>query len=209
MAEQALTYALTTVARVKSLLTITVTDHDTRLLYLVNGATDWIEKACGGRRFKEATYTEEKYSVDYDNQNALILKNAPVSSVSAFKYRAGLKSSPSLTDFPTDSWELDEDGGTGIIRTQQALPKGTNTIAVTYVAGYKINFTNYGDMSTHTLPADLTALCERLVIRWFKRREAEGKLSEGFNGSNINWNNGLTDEDKETIARYSRQTQFV
>lgn len=205
MAEAILAYALTTAARVKTRLTITVNNHDTPLLYLINSVTDFIEGECN-RRFKETTYTNEVYSPQ--GGRFIILKQSPVSSVSSVQYRAGLKSNPTWTDFNADDWELMEDGQSGMIEARGLL-HGTNLFRVTYVAGYKINFTNYGDNNTHTLPADLTDLCERLVVRWFKRRESGGKQSEGLQGGSINWKDELDSEDKVTIARYKRIPNFV
>ena len=71
---------------------------------------------------------------------------------------------------------------------------------VSYVAGYLIDFANAGDITKHTLPYDLTELCERLVTRWFKRREAEGKDSDGFNGGLTVWAKELNEEDKKFWA---------
>ncbi len=205
MAEVILAYALTTVARVKTRLTITVNNHDTPLLYLINSVTDFIEGECN-RRFKETTYTNEVYSPQ--GGHFIVLKQSPVSSVASVQYRAGLKSNPSWTDFNADDWELMEDGQSGMIEAHGLL-HGTNLFRVTYVAGYKINFTNYGDNNTHTLPADVTDLCERLVVRWFKRRESGGKQSEGLQGGSINWKDELDSEDKATLARYKRIPNFV
>lgn len=205
MAEAILAYVLTTVARVKTRLTITVNNHDMPLLYLINSVTDFIEGECN-RRFKETTYTNEVYSPQ--GGRFIVLKQSPVSSVSSVQYRAGLKSNPTWTDFNADDWELMEDGQSGMIEAHGLL-HGTNLFRVTYVAGYKINFTNYGDNNTHTLPADLTDLCERLVVRWFKRRESGGKQSEGLQGGSINWKDELDSEDKATLARYKRIPNFV
>lgn len=205
MAEAILAYALTTVARVKTRLTITVNNHDTPLLYLINSVTDFIEGECN-RRFKETTYTNEVYSPQ--GGHFIVLKQSPVSSVTSVQYRAGLKSNPTWTDFNSDDWELMEDGQSGMIEAHGIL-HGTNLFRVTYVAGYKINFTNYGDNNTHTLPADVTDLCERLVVRWFKRRESGGKQSEGLQGGSINWKDELDSEDKTTLARYKRIPNFV
>ncbi len=207
MAEALLTYALTTVARVKTRLTITVSTHDTILLYLINSVTDFIEGECN-RRFKVAVYMNELYSMQSNGNNLLVLKQSPVSAISYLQFRAGLKSNPNWTDFIADDWELLDDGTSGIIEFRGAVIHGTNNVRATYTAGYKINFANYGDSSTHTLPADLTDLAERLVIKLFKRREAEGKAREDFNGGSITWKDLLNTEDQETINKYRRVNFF-
>ena len=203
MAESLLTYALTTVARVKARLKIDVADHDTVLLGYINGVTDFIETLCGGRRFKKQTITHELHSVE-PGQSMIFLKQGPVASVSAFEYNAGTKSSPNWTAFQDDIWYLEGDGKAGIIEVDGVMPSGTNIVRVTYVAGYEINFSNFGDMSTHTLPADLTDLAERLVTRRWKKRENEGQQSSGVQSSTISWQALLDDEDKAIIAAYRR-----
>lgn len=40
------------------------------------------------------------------------------------------------------------------------------------------------------LPAELVDVCERAVVHLFKKRDAEGKASEGFGESNITWQRG-------------------
>lgn len=207
MAEALLSYALTTVARVKTRLTITVSTHDTIILYLINNVTDFIEGECN-RRFKETTYTNEVYSIQGQGNNLLNLKQSPVSSVTSLQYRAGLKSNPNWTEFAADDWELLEDGVSGIIELHGSFPQGGNGIRASYVAGYKINFANYGDMNTHTLPADLTDLAERLVIKLFKRRESEGKGREAFNNAVTEWKDLLSPEDVAVINKYRRINFF-
>ena len=205
MAESILPYALTTVARIKTRLTITANSFDTLFLYLINNATDFIEGECN-RRFKETTYSNEVYSPQ--GGRFVVLRQSPVSSVTSVQYRAGLKSNPTWTDFLTDSWELMEDGQSGIIELLGLL-HGTNLFRVSYVAGYKINFANYGDNSTHTLPADITDLCERLAVRWFKRRELGGKESESIQRSSINWKDSLDSEDQKVLDRYKKVPTFI
>lgn len=205
MAEQALAYALTTKARVKDRLSITVTSFDTVLDRLINGATDWIENQCQ-RRFLETTYTQKVYSVPNRKQKYLMLKNFPVSALSAVQYRAGTPATPNWTDLTTDQFELLDDGAAGIVRVYGYLPYGDNAIRVTFTAGYKIAWAAAGDNSTHTLPADLSELCERMVIKAFKRREAVGKTSEGFEGSTVTWATTMDDDDKATLQDYVRLT---
>lgn len=204
MAEAALAYALTTKTRVKNKIGITVTDFDTIIDRLINSATDWIENACGGKRFKSTAYSNEVYSVDNRGQRYLPLRQSPVTALTSLYYRAGTPSTPNWTAFTSDQYELVEGGETGLVRVYFSLPYGENVIRANYTAGYLINWTNAGDMSTHTLPADISELCDRLVIKAFKRREAMGKSSEGFNGATVSWSRELDEDDKLTIERYLR-----
>ena len=199
---------MTTRQRVKDRIAITVTGFDTLIDRMINSATDFIESNCS-RRFKETSYTDEVYSIPNTKQEYLLLKNAPVSVLTSLQYAAGTPSSKSWTNFIADEYELLEDGKSGLIRVYRYLPRGVNVIRTTYTAGYKINFANFGDNSTHTLPADISDLAERLVIRFFKRREHVGKVSESFEGGNLTWKDLLDNEDLDTIARYTRMPVLV
>ena len=189
-------------------MVITSTGHDAVLQRIINAATDFLEGECN-RRFLSTAYANEVYSVYADSQEYLLLKQSPVSALTKLEYRAGTPSNPAWTEFLADNYELLEDGKSGIIKVYGGLSKGANSVRASYTAGYLINFANAGDLTKHTLPADLTDLCERLVIRWFKRREAEGKSSESAQGDNINWQADLNKEDKETLARYKKLPMFI
>lgn len=194
-------YALTTVDRVRNIrLRIESDGFDSLFVNLINGVTDFIEGECN-RRFKETTYTHELYTVHTCGQTMLILRQSPVTEVTAFEYRMGLKSSPTWQSYFPDNWELLDGGEAGIIEVSSMLEKFNR---VTYKAGYKIDWENYDDENLHTLPSDLTDLAERLVVKWYKRREAEGKLSEGFDSSQVTWSDGLSKEDQATLNRYRR-----
>lgn len=200
MAEQIYTHALTTVARVKDQLSITVSGHDSVLTRMINEATDLIETMCD-RRFKSTTYVNEVYS--HQGGPYLVLKQAPVTALTTFEYAAGYPSNKAWTSFLATEYELSGDGQSGIIDGQAGFPKGSNIMRVSYTAGYLIDWGNAG-AATHTLPADLSGLCERLVIRRFKKREAEGKSSESFDGASVTWDTKLNNEDMAIINKYKR-----
>lgn len=204
----AVTYALTSESRVKNRLAITASDLDTVIKRMIYAATDFIERACGGVRFKETTYTQQLYNGSQLNDaNArlfyLVLKNAPVSSISAFQYRTGSRSNPTWVDFAADDYEPMND--IGMLHVHGGLPKGEQNIRVSYVGGYKIDFANEFDDSLHTLPYELSDLCEKLVVKLLKRRESEGRSQESFNNSSITWGYFLEDADKTVIANYRRR----
>lgn len=200
MAEIIYTHALTTVARIKDQLAITVSGHDTVLMRMINEMTDFIEGKCN-RRFKSTTYTNEVYSSI--GGNSLMLKQYPVTDLSAFEYAVGYPTAKAWTSFLGTEYELSEDGKSGIINAYGNFPSGSNIMRATYTAGYLIDWANFGS-ATHTLPADLTGLCERLVIRRFKKKEAEGKSSESFEGSSVSWDTKLNEEDTFIINKYKR-----
>lgn len=198
MAEIIYTHALTTLARVKDQLAITVSNHDTILTRIINEMTDFIESQCS-RRFKTTTYTNEIYSSP--GGNSLMLRQAPVTALTTFEYSAGYPSNKVWTSFLATEYELSDDGKSGIV--VGSMPAGSNRLRATYTAGYLIDWGNAGS-ATHTLPSDLTGLCERLVIRRFKKKEAEGKSSESFEGSSVSWDTKLNEEDTFIINRYKR-----
>lgn len=207
----AVNYALTSESRVKARLGITVAGFDTLIKRLMYAVTDFIEKEVGGRRFKETSYTQQVYDGsrinDEDNVvDFLVLKNSPVSTISIFEYRTGSRSLPAWVAFLTDDYEprLSE----GILRVWGGVPRGTQNIRISYTAGYKIDFANEFDDALHTLPYELSDLCERLVVKRFKKREKEGVSRENFSETSLDWKELLEDQDKATLAQYLRP-QFV
>lgn len=287
MAESVISYALTTLQRVKDRLQITNADSDSELTRLINGATDFIERECGltglssypnDGHFMQKKYLNEVYTARGRRQQMLVLRNAPVtylivtgnltqgssivssvtnlgglttalaagmplyaiqglfpqgttvisisgtsvtmsqpasvtqtaatfeiSGLISFQWRSGTPSNPNWTDFIQDQFELDQMGRSGIIRVYGSIPGlYNNMIRATYVAGFPINFGAAGDGATHQLPADLTNLCENLVVRIFKRRQLDGKASEGIQGAQTSWRDRLDAFDLNVIANYRR-----
>lgn len=210
--EKLLPYALTTVQRVKDMMDIKDAGVDQVLTRLVNAVSDFIQAQCNGRRFLQQTYTNEVYSASNTKQKYLVLRQAPVYSVSSFQYRAGPPSAPNWTSFITDQYELinpqqDINGSTyypsGIIRIYGYIPMIYNNMTrVTYLAGYKIDFDQAGDPTSHTLPSDLSRLCENLVVRWYKRRDFAGMNSKSLESSNINFRDKLDADDLMILGNY-------
>ena len=107
-----------------------------------------------------------------------------ISGLISFQWRSGTPSNPNWTSFITDQFELAEQGYSGIVRVYGVMPRiYNNMLRATYVAGYPYNWANAGDGKRRTsFPADLTNLCENLVVRIFKRRQLDGKASENIAG---------------------------
>lgn len=191
--------ALTTVARVKSRLEIQsgVTTWDALIAELINGATEYIQGECSGRVFLSATYTQESYDVE-PGQRTVYLRNFPVASISAIQYRAGTISNPSWTSVPVDDYQLLDGGRMGAL---DLLPSahGNNALRVTYTAGYVGGF-GVG----HTLPYELSDLCERLAAKAFKARQSEGKSAEASQEVSTSWSRNLSTDDRGIIRRYNR-----
>lgn len=196
-------YALTTVQRVKDRLGITTSGFDTLFERLVNATTDFIESQCS-RRFKETSYTNEICLVECEGARMLMLKQAPITALSSFQYRAGVPTNPSWTNFLPVEYEIVGDGSSGLIRIYGGIPRGTNNIQASYVAGYKIDFEHETDATKHTLPFDLTDLCERFIVKAFKKRESMGKLREAAAEAMVIWFEKIEPEDQLTLDRYTR-----
>ncbi len=191
--------ALTTVERVRQTrLRIDSENFDDLFVMLIDSVSDFIEGECN-RKFMEAEY-EEIIIAHSNRESTIVLKNAPVTEIAAVEYRAGSITDPNWMEYWPDNWELlDEESG--IIEMTVALERASR---VTYTAGYVIDWKNTNDPEKHTLPSDLTDLAERMVVKLFKRREAEGKASESFDRTQITWSTSMADEDKAVLARYRR-----
>lgn len=201
------TYALTTIDRIKTKLGITTTQSDTMLTRIIYSCTDFLENACS-QRFLRTAYTQQLYdgsNIDGSPKTMLFLNNSNVTTISSFQYRTGAKSNPTWVDFQADTYQ--EMLVLGVIRVR--LPPGLQNIRISYTAGYLIDFTNENDPALHTLPYDITDLCERLAIKFYKRRESEGRAAESFGSgggqSSITWKEELDDFDQTVIGNYTRQ----
>lgn len=208
MAETPIAYGLTTKNRVKDRIGISDSRLDTVIDRLIGEVTDFIESMCGGRRFLRTTYTNEVYSILNSNQKMIALRNIPLISISSAQYRFGLKSDPNWTEFNTDDWEIVNDGGSGLVRVW-GLVNGINSLRFSYVAGYLIDFENAGTPASHTLPMDLSGLAERLVDKRMRRRNKEGVADETYQGGSVTYKELLDEDDRQTIARYTRLPVFV
>lgn len=201
-------YALTTKERVKARTEMTATALDTVIETFIASFTSFIEMACNGRRFFETTYTNEIYSGSDMSSNPapkkfLILKNAPVTSITKIEYNNGSISTPNWVQYTAEEYQILENG---IVKVN--LPSGFNNVRVTYVAGYKIDFANVYDNTKHTLPFEVTNLCEKMTIKAIKKRESEGKSQETLRDSTIIWGPLMEPEDNTVIANY-RRSQFI
>lgn len=200
-------YALTTKTRVKSRLQITTTSFDDIIETMIAATTAKIEQMAG-RRFLATTYTNEVYdgSDAYDDRfGYIVVNNAPVLSLTSFQYKTGSNASPVWVDFTEEDYDIKESNG--IIYMAGKLPRGKQNVRVSYRAGYLIDFdtSDVYTAASHTLPYDLSEVCEEVVVRLFKRRDSEGRSNESFQESSITWNTDVfTPENVRTINNYRR-----
>jgi hypothetical protein len=197
--------------------TLTVLDqtpqYDAILIRMINWASNFISNECGRTSFVQMTYTHDTYSIENSRQHILLLRNAPVLSISSFQWRAGTPSNPTWTDFLADQYELidpvtEPTSGTvwypkGEIRVYGVMPRITsNMIRATYIAGYPVNWNNPEDHLTHWLPGDITSVCENLVVRRFRRRMLAGQSSQALEGATTSWRDKLDEEDLMVLGQY-------
>ncbi len=196
-------HALTSLQRVKDRLGITAAGFDALLERLIDASTDMIESYCA-RRFKETVYANELVGVESDGGRMVMLRHSPVTTLTLIQYRAGTPDNPSWTAYLASEFELVGDGTSGLVRVYGGVPGGTNNLRVSYTAGYKINFTDPYNAAQHTLPFDLSDLCEHLVVKAFKKRESVGKQSESAGEASTSWMQSFETEELAALDRYRR-----
>lgn len=181
-------YGLTTRTKVKSFLGITDSSSDTIIDELINYVTDYIESMCG-RRFLETTYTGEEY--DTKETTKIFLKNYPVSTLSSVEYRSGIISSPTWNTYDVNGYLLY--GPEGYVKFFSRLSESSKGIRFTYTAGFKIDFTNEGSLTLHTLPYDISLVATELVAKLHDTRKSEGVLSMTTEGQSITYQSSVGD----------------
>ena len=171
---------LTTVARIKAFLGITVATHDTILEQLINMVSDFVSNYCN-RVFQEATYTNEIY--DGTGSPDLVLEKAPVSTTGTFtlEERTGKSNWDSI-----DSENYWIDFTTGIVHSVSGcFSSMPQKYRATYTAGYAFdNFTPGATLESVGI-GDLEFACWKLVSKAFNNRK------------------GATDIQDESIGDYS------
>ncbi len=213
---------LTELSRVKDRLGLNQSSNkDTLLDNLILQATDFIERRCG--RTFENTRHEEFYDGDevavHNHFIHLHIQNPPLKSVLGVHY---LGSRDSLSDSgdesenvslsqlnpisePNRTWRdfsnLDwKENGT----IWMLAPFGFRSIRVRYEGGYAVDFANYSDDSKHELPRDITELVEKLVVKYYLKREEEGVKSADFRDATREYANFLEKDDLRIINYYKQ-----
>lgn len=174
-------YAITTIAKVKAQLGITDSSKDSLLEALVNQVTTFIEGYCGGRRFKTHTNSNEVH--DTEGGHSVFLKDFPITELTTVEYRSGTYSSPTWNTYSPDGYLLY--GAEGYVRFAGKLPKVPQGLRFTYIAGYKIDFTDETDVTKHTLPFDLTGVATDLVCRMYLGKDNQNISSLSTEGQSV------------------------
>lgn len=171
---------LTTVAKVKDFLGIVSADNNSTFAVLIKGVSATMERYCG-RSFLQASYTE--YLDAKPGNTKLFLKNWPITSLTSLKYRTGSWATPTWQAFGASDYLLTEE--IGRVNLSVSLPEADKYIQAIYVGGYLIDFTDEDDLTSHTLPFDLTQIATEWVAKIFNTRKATGILSESTEGQSI------------------------
>lgn len=197
-------HALTTLARVKNRLGIpdATTTFDTLLERGIMIVTGMIESACSDRRFLNGAHANEVHNVEL-GQTVLYLRHWDVTALTLIEYNYGTPGVPAWTTLVADNYALMDEGRNGKIRLYTGF-QGVNAIRVTYTAGYLIDWANEFS-ATHTLPFEITDLCERLVIAKFNKRTDEGKAIQSSQEMSITWNKeDFSATDLDMLRPYQR-----
>lgn len=200
---QLVTYALTTLARVKGSLGILDTSSDSYLTDSINQASAWAQNYCGGRNFMSQSYTEI-----YDtrqNSQKIFLRQRPVTNDNisggmVVNYRSGIPTNPIWVLYDPNSYVVYKPEG--YIHFYGMLPKVHQGLQITYTAGYLIDFTNEYDVTKHTLPEDLTWAVTQLVSREFNMRQAKGLMMMMTEGQRLQFRDTLDPDIQNVLDSY-------
>lgn len=185
-------WALTTVAEVKTYLTIAVSTYDTLLEDLIDSCSDWIEAMAGGRRFKDiGTDVTQYYDGGERNRERkrIFLKNFPINAFTSVAYSSGPYDALVWTSFSAASDFIRADLR-GELYFPGGLPAGVQNIRVVYKGGYT------------TIPDDLNLACKKLVAKEFNKRKAQGFTNESVGGGSIGWNEKVDPSVRDILNRY-------
>lgn len=174
------TNAYTTLARLKSLLSLNGDKLDTAITIYINMACGAIDSYLGFGLARQ-TYTQEQQ--DATDDNMILLNVFPVASVATLQYNQSLDNSADWVTFAAADYFWYEDGriklvGKNIIDRPQRY-------RATYDAGYLIDFANETDPTKHTLPGDIEYAVSVLVGGMLNKRRAGGLTMERV-GDTIN-----------------------
>lgn len=154
---------LTTTVKVKRALGIpsSVTIHDEFLDTLVDVADQEVLAFTGLAALTLSTSTDEAHDIGDSATREVVLRNFPVTSVSAVKVGGSTLS--------TSSWYVDSN--TGVVRLQDGagyFPPGTQEVEVSYSYGFS------------TIPADLSHAATLVAVAHFNRSRHAGLTGEGM-----------------------------
>ena len=196
---------LTTVARLKTFIGITVADDDAILESIINMMSDYVDKYCN-RTFKKTTYTNEIY--DGNGFHRLLLFNWPIDSDETFTLdeRANGQNVSSWSSIgSTLYYVLYADG---ILHLTGGIFRNTpRHYRVTYTAGYDFdNFTPGNTLESQGV-GDLEYAVWKLCVKAFrKRKQSTDITSESIGDYSVSFRASVMadQEVKEILNSYKR-----
>jgi len=196
---------LTTVARVKSFIGITVADYDTLLERLINQVSDFVEHYCD-RTFIETANSNELY--DGTGTDKLFLKNFPVSSTATFTLEKRNSNQNVSSWSSIDSELFFVDYTTGIIETNGwGFLEAPQHFRVTYTSGYDFdNFTPGNTLESQNI-GDLEYAVWKLVANvYYMRKDSSNVQSESIGDYSVTFRKStMTDQEiKDILNRFRR-----
>ncbi|MBI4150502.1 phage head-tail connector protein [Candidatus Woesearchaeota archaeon] len=199
-------YALTTVARQKEFMGVTVPSYDTILERLINQVTEYIERYCD-RRFIQTAYTNEVY--DGTGNDKLMLQQYPVSSSASFTLQArqAIENINTWDDIDADLYFVKNDAGIVVLTGGSKFLKYPQHYRVTYTAGYNFNaFANTTFLET-VGAGDLEYAVWKLVATVFQRRKIPtGIQSESLGDYSVSFRaSTMSDEEVREILESHRR----
>jgi len=196
---------LTTVARIKTFLGITVADHDAILEILINQVSDFVEHYCD-RTFVETTYTEEVY--DGTGTDKLFLFNFPVSTTDTFTLEklSGGQNTSNFNSIESENYFIDFT--TGIVETTGwCFTERPRKYRATYTAGYAFdNFTPGATLESLNI-GDLEFAVWKLVSNAFKmRKETSNVQSESIGDYSVTFRKStMTDKEIQDVLNHYKR----
>lgn len=179
---------LTTTTKCKRALGIPsgLTMHDDFLDTLVEVADTQILGYCGVAALTSSTATLEAYDVELDSQDEIVLRNFPVSAVSAVV--------SSGTTLNSSAYYFDQNtGAVRMISSGRYFPQGKQTVKVSYTYGFA------------TIPSDLSHAATLIVCSHFNRSRHAGMESESAAGYRYRVESqGIPKTAEALLARYRR-----
>lgn len=165
--------ALTTRARLKTYLGISVTTYDTVLDYVIDATTDFVLHYCD-RVFQQTAYSNQVY--DGTGTKYLLLKNYPVVSGETFtlQERDSSINKSSFSTISSDDYFVKNDEGI-VSHMTSIFTKVDQHYRITYTAGYDY------DTSSKTLISvnlgDLEYAVWKLCAVMYYQRKSSGDIS--------------------------------
>ena len=201
-------YVLTTVARLKAFIGVTVTTYDSVFEVIIDSVTDFIESECD-RRFKKTAYTDT--IVNGRGSSELNLPQFPIVSGETFALYhrdSGTYGGNTWTEVSSNDYRKDE--GAGIVNAIGAFYKGFQNYKIAFTAGYDFeNVTGTLKTLASVGLSDLEMTAWKLCNRAFNDRKSSGNISKmKLYNYDVTFSKEAYNDDeiKEVLSKYKRFT---